>query len=224
MIDLTAAAAAENLVTYIRRQLLEEDDAQPSTFRIQGRLHEHGRVRRFPRFAMSGASIPGVTTVYPDCPKPDHGRCTHSDGSWRPLPGVVRADSKASRASLVKSKTTDEEAWVDGHYVLDRDRALWYCLRPFARAIERLRGENIRHSVVMGRLLAGDELLPAWAGFELPKNPAGATLAFLRWIVRIADEEAHGEYERRPKRWRSMPWTELSEAQRNAVIAAEGGK
>ncbi len=221
MIDLTAAAAVERLVAYISRQLLEEDDAQPSSFRIQGRSHEHGRVRRFPRFAMSGASLPGMVTVLPDCPKPDHGRCTHSDGSWRPLPGVVRADSRASRVSLVKAKTTENEAWVDSHYELDRDRALWYCVRPFARAIERLRGENTRHSVVMGRLLAHDELLTAWEGFDLPKNPAGATLAFLRWIIRIADEEAHGEYEHRPKRWRSMPWTELSDAQRNAVIAGD---
>lgn len=201
--------------------LIHEADVNPSTVLAYGRPHEHARNRYLPRYSRSGTRIPGTSRLRPDCPKPVRGRCECApDGSWRPVVGVQRADARAVAAELVRNPGTTDALWVDVVYV-QRPDGIWICLRPWRRALERLRGDNLRKFLVLDRLFDGQSFEAAWDGLGTPNDPIAETLSACRQVERWAAEEASAEYERRPRRWRSLPWTEMSESQQAALLAGQ---
>jgi hypothetical protein len=220
----------------LRAAIIHEADRSPSQIRAYGRPHEYGRSRNVPQFSRNGVPTGRSTHIGADCPKPFHGRCEcPPDGSWRPSPGAIRADAIAHHALFEPadgSKHSDEDhkagigctyegAWGDDMYELDRDRALWYCTRPHARALERLKGENMRSFLVLDRLLEGLTLYAAWKDLGRPVDPVHDALGIIATVNTFAAQEAATEYERRPRRWRQrVMWLEKSEAQQAAEVSA----
>lgn len=199
--------------------LIHETEILPGSILAYGRPHEHARNRYLPRWSRTGVRIAGVNRVRPDCPRPVRGRCEcPPDGSWRPVGGAIRADAIASSAQYVRNPGTPEGLWADAVYLEGPD-GLWRCIRPMRRALEQLRGESIRRFLVLDRLLDGVETSAAWDGLGVPDELVAASVSICVQVERWAADEAGAEYERRPRRWRSLPWTQLSEAQQNAIIA-----
>jgi hypothetical protein len=200
----------------LRRDIIEEADRLPGTQLVYGRPHNTARNRYHPKWTMTGQRSPGVVIVKPDCPRPIKGRCEcPPDGTWRPIGGSQRADMLAEQLVYVRPNPAAPGFWTQSVYELGID-GLWRCLRPHARAMERLRGESLRRFMVLTQLLRGEDLDEAWEPFGIPEDIIAATLSILDHVDRMADAEAEYEYERRPRRWRDTPWTQLSESQQNA--------
>lgn len=201
--------------------LIHETEMLPGSVLAYGRPHGHARNRYLPRWSKTGVRIAGVNRVRPDCPRPVRGRCEcPPDGSWRPIGGAIRADAIASSAQYVEDPVSGAGLWVDAVYLEGPD-GLWRCIRPMRRSLERLRGESLRRYLVLNRLLDGDGVVEAWKGLGQPANPVVDAIAILRQLERWSIEEASAEYEKRPRRWRSVPWNDLSESQQAAIVAGE---
>lgn len=218
----TPAESLSVVLRLIAAQLRQEADRLPGTILAYGRPHQHARNRFLPRWSRSGMRIPGTNRVRPDCPKPVKGRCEcPPDGSWRPIGGSQRADQLARSAEFVETSHVPDAAgrqpgiWTNSFYHQGPD-GLWRCERPTARAVQRVHGESARRFLVLTRLLAGDSVDEAWFGLGEVPDPTSAALSICLQVVRMADEEAATEWERRPRRWRAVPWTSLSESGQNA--------
>jgi hypothetical protein len=223
---MSLAAAEHSLLNRLSRLafgLFEEVDDLPSEVLAFGRPHEHPRTRHLPRFTRTGESLPGTITIRPDCPKPVHGRCEcQPDGTWRPFGGTAKADHSAQNLRQAELAEDPDGSWRTATYKRRAD-GLWVCIRPYRRALDRLRNRNVRAFLVVHRLLdewpSECDLVAAWAGFAEPVNLAAETDRILGAILRDVDEEMAAEYERNPewkRRPRSVPDHEKSESQRNA--------
>ena len=220
--EATPAEWLAVLLEAISARLRVEADTLPGSVLAYGRPHEHARNRFFPRWSRSGKRIEGTNQVRPDCPAPLKGRCEcKPDGSWRPIGGSQRADQLARSAEFVQTSSVREDdgtypgIWTTNFYAQGPD-GLWRCDRPTARAMERLRGESARRFLVLVRLLDGNSLKAAWAGLGNPVDPITASTSIAQQVIHMTDEEAVTEWERRPRRWRSIPWTTLSESEQHA--------
>jgi hypothetical protein len=209
-----------DLLDRIRRDLVEEASALPGQQLSYGRPHAHPRTRYFPRYSPTGEKLPGVNMVRPDCPRPVHGRCEcPPDGTWRPVVGVLRADTTAQHATT--GTIGNATVWVDEVYEQGPD-GLWRCRWPMRRALERLRGSSVRRWSIAIRLLNGEPLMHVWGSHGAPPDPQREAVSILGSVERFAREEREIEWERRPRQWWDKPRQpnarsgSKSEAQANA--------
>lgn len=199
----------------INAALVEEATALPGETLAYPPPHEHPRATFVPRWDRTGRRLPGYIRIPPDCPKPVRGRCQcQPDGSWRPVGGVIRADSLAQAAELVELDG-GPAVWTTSTYVQDPD-GRWRCRLPMRRALERLQGESVTKWAILARLRRGVPLHAAWGASGEPADPIGYALAICRQVQRWADQEAATLWERRPRRWKSVGWVDKSESQQRA--------
>lgn len=199
------------LLAHLRRALAEEIDTLPGQSLVYGRPHESTRAYSVPRYSLTGERIPGLVTFFPDCHEPDgDGVCGHPpDGTWRPFPGVTRADA------LAQHLEADDGLWRMNVYERGGD-GLWRCRWPYRRAMDRLANRNPRQAIVLWRLIEGVELRYAYLGFREPAEPSREVIGLLRSVLSWAGEEMEAEYDRRPRLFPRMAWMEKSEAQERA--------
>ena len=217
----------------LRADLVEEAMPSPGTDLRYGRPHAHPRARYYPRYSPTGERLAGSVVVRPDCPRPVRGRCEcPPDGSWRPVVGVVRADTTATHAAQVPASRLRlglaGTIWVDEVYELGAD-GLWRCRWPVRRALEQLRGQSPARWATAIALLRGTHVSNAWGANGAPPNPIGEAMRLLQLVDRRAQEERVTEWERRPRQWwdppkkpnaRALP---KSDAQVNAEHESNGG-